>query len=78
MRELKRNCIPIRVSAFGRTPPGVRELKLVCGLGAVLTAMRRTPPGVRELKLMLDAILRCLTIGRTPPGVRELKPEASD
>ena len=34
----------------GRTPPGVRELKLVPALHSVLTRLGRTPPGVRELK----------------------------
>ena len=36
-----------------RTPPGVRELKLVfdCSAGGLRSG--RTPPGVRELKLTL-------------------------
>ena len=33
----------------GRTPPGVRELKLLC-LVTPLVMQSRTPPGVRELK----------------------------
>ena len=57
----------------GRTPPGVRELKLfdfVCVVGDVAG---RTPPGVRELKLGCDRALRQDGVRRTPPGVRELK-----
>ena len=34
-----------------RTPPGVRELKLLMYLVLTLVLSRRTPPGVRELKL---------------------------
>ena len=33
-----------------RTPPGVRELKLVRHHLLPLVLLRRTPPGVRELK----------------------------
>ena len=37
-------------SLVRRTPPGVRELKLVYHKVLTLLLMRRTPPGVRELK----------------------------
>ena len=45
---------------FGRTPPGVRELKPSELYGTENLALRRTPPGVRELKP-----LRCLRRVRT-------------
>ena len=56
-----------------RTPPGVRELKLVLLLPRLHHRLRRTPPGVRELKLYKSLVIPCHK-GRTPPGVRELKP----
>ena len=33
-----------------RTPPGVRELKLLDLFAIFILLVRRTPPGVRELK----------------------------
>ena len=54
-----------------RTPPGVRELKLVA-FGEMSTFSGRTPPGVRELKL-LGLFVPSMLLSRTPPGVRELK-----
>ena len=39
------------LSIVGRTPPGVRELKLHESLHTAVEVDRRTPPGVRELKL---------------------------
>ena len=38
-----------------RTPPGVRELKLVIPI-FVVVVLGRTPPGVRELKQEQNAI----------------------
>ena len=43
-----------QAASFGRTPPGVRELKLMY-LVLTLVLTRRTPPGVRELKLLNHA-----------------------
>ena len=57
----------------GRTPPGVRELKLGAGLPRPRGASR-TPPGVRELKQAGNAQGAVTPARRTPPGVRELKP----
>ena len=37
--------------SIGRTPPGVRELKLLKQVRRICVLRRRTPPGVRELKL---------------------------
>ena len=57
---------------MGRTPPGVRELKLLLDSIVRQLSVCRTPPGVRELKLVIsdtEPMLLC----RTPPGVRELK-----
>ena len=59
-----------------RTPPGVRELKLLTEF-LIAESYRRTPPGVRELKLSSPASPEPLFC-RTPPGVRELKPESTD
>ena len=40
----------LRPKGLGRTPPGVRELKLT-GVGvAHVPPLHRTPPGMRELK----------------------------
>ena len=36
---------------MGRTPPGVRELKLLLDSIVRQLSVCRTPPGVRELKL---------------------------
>ena len=60
------------MSGAGRTPPGVRELKLSVGQRLKLGMPCRTPPGVRELKLMYSLSLDFI-VCRTPPGVRELK-----
>ena len=56
----------------GRTPPGVRELKLNLRRNKLIL-QSRTPPGVRELKR--EAMSNNLGDWRrrTPPGVRELK-----
>ena len=68
MRELKHVCRDKeKFGEPGRTPPGVRELKLIDSLYYGDRSCR-TPPGVRELKL-----LKCgedgLTIGVAPlPG----------
>ena len=56
----------------GRTPPGVRELKLGILQLRYRWLASRTPPGVRELKPSVLVLLVALT-RRTPPGVRELK-----
>ena len=50
-----------------RTPPGVRELKL---LGVVLggVALGRTPPGVRELKRRRFVVTLLLEIVAPLPG----------
>ena len=56
-----------------RTPPGVRELKLM-DLMVVLYLVCRTPPGVRELKQEQLPTVGVHRWSRTPPGVRELKP----
>ena len=55
----------------GRTPPGVRGLKLFLVL-AVIANNCRTPPGVRGLKLYLSH-QNHIQASRTPPGVRGLK-----
>ena len=55
-----------------RTPPGVRELKLIGNVGRDPERKGRTPPGVRELKLTAHEAYKHKHC-RTPPGVRELK-----
>ena len=51
MRELKlRFHVALNIMLYRRTPPGVRELKLVL---LALMVLSRTPPGVRELKLYI-------------------------
>ena len=57
---------------MGRTPPGVRGLKLALRL-YYLKVARRTPPGVRGLKPCWNFACFCFSC-RTPPGVRGLKP----
>ena len=75
MRELKPKELGRGQKKRSRTPPGVRELKLLHH--DLLNCMRRrTPPGVRELKPRGEKKTNRVTIGRTPPGVRELKLKA--
>ena len=51
-----------------RTPPGVRELKLITDAENTPDLARRTPPGVRELKL-LKLVPRILVLKVAPlPG----------
>ena len=57
----------------GRTPPGVRELKLRVWSKVNLLKLSRTPPGVRELKPGRGRAKDGRGASRTPPGVRELK-----
>ena len=56
-----------------RTPPGVRELKLIANADLDRIKQSRTPPGVRELKPVSRSAIVESTLSRTPPGVRELK-----
>ena len=49
MRELKQYRDRSFAVSLSRTPPGVRELKLLLLL-VLLVELGRTPPGVRELK----------------------------
>ena len=51
-----------------RTPPGVRELKLLEDLIQLANSRRRTPPGVRELKQALTCHLRELLEVAPLPG----------
>ena len=52
MRELKRFLGSLgKGSPDRRTPPGVRELKLMANANLERIKQSRTPPGVRELKL---------------------------
>ena len=60
---------------FGRTPRGVRELKL-CAKELRRNNTSRTPRGVRELKRKNALHDQGGSRGRTPRGVRELKPLA--
>ena len=73
MRELKPSAYCQDERLFPcRTPPGVRELKLIVVELLLLHSISRTPPGVRELKQ--HSRKSFLRLGRrTPPGVRELK-----
>ena len=72
MRELKHRPHRLyRLGPFRRTPPGVRELKLL-KLAQKILVLSRTPPGVRELKPRGRGE-EVSFLGRTPPGVRELK-----
>ena len=49
------------LSPLGRTPPGVRELKLQI-FPMLIDLLSRTPPGVRELKHLICVVhsLTCL------------------
>ena len=72
MRELKQNVLAEVDMLRGRTPHGVRELKLSALSGMRRESLSRTPHGVRELKP--GESYPTYTIGgRTPHGVRELK-----
>ena len=57
---------------YGRTPQGVRGLKLCCRLRGSVSDPRRTPQGVRGLKCRGFAIWNQI-LRRTPQGVRGLK-----
>ena len=55
------------VDVVRRTPPGVRELKLVLTLVASVN-FSRTPPGVRELKQLFSFLLRSWIVSHPSRG----------
>ena len=57
----------------GRTPHGVRGLKLAWTSWATCTISGRTPHGVRGLKSPVEHSKVAVCDGRTPHGVRGLK-----
>ena len=61
---MKPQLLGIRTSRRGRTPPGVRELKLVED-ASQSGGKGRTPPGVRELKRQMRSIFE--RVGQVAP-----------
>ena len=74
MRGLKQSAREAFWYLIGRTPLGVRGLKLLLTVLYPARIICRTPPGVRGLKPSLGRRYGYGGCGRTPPGVRGLKP----
>ena len=69
MRELKHILTLLGTNATAsRTPPGVRELKLLVTFPLFYPMVGRTPPGVRELKLMYIVLTLALSLVAPLPG----------
>ena len=64
---------PMRKQLIGRTPRGVRGLKLLQLTAEKTVCNGRTPRGVRGLKFMEGGGVGLAEPGRTPRGVRGLK-----